>query len=332
MAILLQDGTGLLLQDGTALDAQGAAAGDPLFDDVLQLLHFDGADGSTTFTNEAGTDGVQVGTAQLSTAQAKFGTSSLTIPNASSAVRLTPVNTIDYTLPFTVEGWMYRTTVGTDYIVADENQNKGWGLYIHSNGNAYLNGFNNGIVVQIIMSAVPSAANGWEYWTVTRNATGLWSVYHAAAADVNATLLGSSQEGANVAPAVTNLTLGNDPTLVAPLDGYMDDWRVTQALRYTTDFPVPTEPHPDSGPAPTNPLVIDTQPLSASVTEGVTAQFTIAVSGGTAPYTYQWYDASDDSVLTEGVDGTGTQTDTLDVVTVAGDDGNTYYVIATDSA
>ena len=69
---------------------------------------------------------------------------------------------------------------------------------------------------------------------------------------------------------------------------------------------------------------IDTQPQNATVFETQTASFTVAATASGGSLSYQWYDASDDSALVGETDAT------LQVTTVLGDNGNTYYVIVTD--
>lgn len=55
----------------------GGGDTDPNFANVVALLHFDGADASTTFTDVTGRSWSAVGNAQLDTAQSKWGTASL---------------------------------------------------------------------------------------------------------------------------------------------------------------------------------------------------------------------------------------------------------------
>ena len=72
---------------------------------------------------------------------------------------------------------------------------------------------------------------------------------------------------------------------------------------------------------------IDTQPTPQTVTEGQNATFTVAAtaSAGGGILAYQWYDASDDSVIV------GENAASIIIPTVLADNGNSYYVIVTDS-
>lgn len=82
-------------------------SGDPYFSNVVSLLHFDGTNGSTTFTDVIGKTWSAVGSAQLSTATKKYGTAALNLSAASGDAISTPGHA-DFnfgTGDFTIEGW-----------------------------------------------------------------------------------------------------------------------------------------------------------------------------------------------------------------------------------
>ena len=87
---------------------------DPYIANVVALLHFDGIDGGTTFTDETGKSWSQSGTATLTTTDPKFGTASLNVP-ASSDIR--SPNHVDFEFgsgDWTVEAWIKPTST-SDY-------------------------------------------------------------------------------------------------------------------------------------------------------------------------------------------------------------------------
>jgi hypothetical protein len=89
---------------------------DPYWDNVVALLHFDGADASTTFTDQKGNAwSVGSGTPQLDTDQSQFGGSSLYLPSASSSIS-TPAssNWSWHTQPYTIECWARHSTFSQD--------------------------------------------------------------------------------------------------------------------------------------------------------------------------------------------------------------------------
>lgn len=62
-----------MLRRGMMAQPSGGGGGDPHWANVVSLLHFDGANGSTTFTDEKGKTWTASGNAQISTAQSMFG-------------------------------------------------------------------------------------------------------------------------------------------------------------------------------------------------------------------------------------------------------------------
>lgn len=69
------------------LPALGAGrAGDPNFASVLSLMHFDGANGSTTITDQKGLTWTVAGNAQISTAQSVFGGASLLLDGSGDSL------------------------------------------------------------------------------------------------------------------------------------------------------------------------------------------------------------------------------------------------------
>ena len=78
------------------------------------LLHMDGSDGSTTFTDESGTTWTANGNAQIDTAQSKFGGASGLFDGASDYLQ-TPY-TADHntgTGDFTIDQWIRFNSVAT---------------------------------------------------------------------------------------------------------------------------------------------------------------------------------------------------------------------------
>ena len=132
--------------------------------DTKLLLHCDGTDGSTTFTDSRLTNPhtiTAVGTAQIDTAYKKWGSASglfdgnsdyLTIPD-SSDWDLVASNSDDWT----IDGWVYLNSLGANQIVISqlEDGDNGWFLRINSSnqlqfysqtgGTAFLNLFGGSI-------------------------------------------------------------------------------------------------------------------------------------------------------------------------------------------
>lgn len=86
-------------------------SGDPNFSSVVSLLHMDGTDGSTTFTDQTGKTWTAGGNGQLDTAEKQFGTASY-LSDGSGDFASTP-NSSDWNFgssAFTVECWARRNS------------------------------------------------------------------------------------------------------------------------------------------------------------------------------------------------------------------------------
>lgn len=117
-------------------------AGDADFDKVSLLLHFDGADASSTFVDSSGAPKTVTafGSAALSTSRSKFGGASLALGSAGSYARLTGAG--DFAgADFTIEAWVYPTTTsGVSAIIGYSNgsaANSNYGFQLLRNGDAY---------------------------------------------------------------------------------------------------------------------------------------------------------------------------------------------------
>jgi hypothetical protein len=123
------------------------------------LLHFNGANASTTFADEYGTTWTAGGSAQLATAIKKFGTAS-GVFNGSSDYLSAP-NTAIFDLSsadFTIEAWIYPTTVssGVYTIFSVRNTSNAGITFCIYNGNLlfYASGYGNCIGSATISTSV----------------------------------------------------------------------------------------------------------------------------------------------------------------------------------
>ena len=89
---------------------------DPYFDNVVLLLHCDGADGSTTFTDVKGHTCTANGNAQIDTAQSKFGGASALFDGTGDY--LSVADSSDWDLAssqsFTAECWYRPAAIGAN--------------------------------------------------------------------------------------------------------------------------------------------------------------------------------------------------------------------------
>ena len=109
--------SGLRLDLSLGAGSGGGSGGDPSFASVLSLLHFDGADGSTTITDQIGSrPWVVSGATVLSTTNPKFGSACLSVPTSGKAISSVSAADAFGTGDFTVEFWIRPTSWGTNLI------------------------------------------------------------------------------------------------------------------------------------------------------------------------------------------------------------------------
>lgn len=223
----------------------GGAATDPFIGSVGSLLHFDGADGSTVFTDVRGKTWTANGNAQLDTAQFKFGTASLLCDGAGDYASASHVDLDLHNDDFTLEGWIRMAVAGI------EN-----GLFI--NGNPASN--DNRVQLSVTSANVlggfmsPSAGAGTSCLGATVLTTGVW--YHVAfvrrgsrlAVFVDGVLDGTATFAGTQAAATTSyIGTARASSAQQYFNGWIDDFRITKGFcRYNVNFAPPTAAFPDT--------------------------------------------------------------------------------------
>lgn len=218
--------------------------GDPDAASNVLLLHCDGANGSTTITDTspAARAVTAFGSAQLSTAQAKFGSASLLF-NGSNSYISAPTG-VDFQFPgdFTIEAWVYPTTASltsgavgiifSHYAVTTNLT----GLVLYQQ-NQTVRFFSNG---DRITSSAVLVANTWQHVAVSRVGTSIRLF-------VNGTQQGSTYVSAsNYSDG--RCFIGRDSiTATQYFDGSMDEIRITKGVgRYSSNFIVPGAAFPEA--------------------------------------------------------------------------------------
>jgi hypothetical protein len=228
---------------------------DPNFSSVTLLLHMDGADGSTTFTDSSSVNNTVTftdfnGSVRIRTAQSKFGGASgsatggwLTLPNSLSSFELGVS-----AQPFTLELWMRPSSTANGGIVsatgtggAQWNNARGpqYDLAVISSTIKWRWNDNLDATPAEISVALPTL-NQWHHYAVSYNGS-ITKVF------LNGVESGSSTAvytAPIVAPDRRRLFLGVDDTVFS---GYIDDLRITKGVaRYTANFTPPTDPFPNA--------------------------------------------------------------------------------------
>lgn len=203
-------------------------------DHVSLLLHGDGANASTTFTdNSLSPKAVTVvGNTQISTAQSKFGGSSISFNGSTDYLTVAPGPDFNFGVgPFTIEAWVLFNNVSGQQLVTSNyaGASAGWSLQLE------------GGRIVATMSGDGTDING-----TSQIGAGVW--HHIAlsgqAGSIRLFVDGNPEGPTYTGPISmdTNVSLRIGSIVnVAFLNGYIDDLRITKGIaRYTDNFTPPT--------------------------------------------------------------------------------------------
>lgn len=228
-----------------------AESGDPDIDKVSLLLRGDGTNGSTTFADDSPSPKTVTpfGIAQISTAQSKFGGSSMFFDGRDDNVAgredyLECTHSTDFafgTGDFTMEAWVYLLSSADETAISvghpDLTTNPGWSLQVIG-GLIYVGGDAGTLGV---------STGAWHHLAAARQGTTM----RAFVDGVQGLSVANSTNGASTGVFIgkrhtsAGSTTGNS---YGYLSGYIDEVRVTKGLaRYTANFTPPTVAFPGPG-------------------------------------------------------------------------------------
>lgn len=232
--------------------------GDPYYANVVLLLHGDGADASTTFTDSSGTPKTPssiVGNVQIDTAFKKFGTGAILFDGTGDYLQYTAHADFDFGADdATVSLWWRPVSDSVNYALvgyglgaATLNSQISWGI---QHLGAALSG-----KVQAYMI---SGSTVYSVNSVTALTAGQW--YHIEMCRVAGVLylfLDGVLQGSTAAAGVLNTTASRVLRIGTYTDGlpraaagHIDDLQITRGVgRHTSAFDVPAAAHPNSAPA-----------------------------------------------------------------------------------
>lgn len=220
---------------------------DPNFASVSLLLHMDGSNGSTSFTDSSSTAKTVTpqGNAQISTAQSKFGGASGYFDGSGDWLSVPHSSDFDFgSGDFTIEGWIYLNSVAANtHLIGKYNSNptspfaiyqsgSGVAFYASSNGTAW-----------DIMSALSCglfSTGAWHHIAVTRSG-------NTFSAFKDGVLANFAYSSATLHANTGAVTIGSNNSGSEGYNGYLDDWRITKGVaRYVANFTPPTAAFPNS--------------------------------------------------------------------------------------
>jgi hypothetical protein len=230
--------------DAVEFEVTETAVTDPNFANVVTLLHMDGADASTTFTDVIGKTYTPVGDAQIDTDQSQFGGASGFFGTTGRITTPTHAGFGFGTGNYTIEFWMRPTNVSSVFR----------GIVDLRTGTSTvapnINLANNTIVMREaesnrITSSGIISVDTWYHVAIARsgNDTKMF---------VSGTQVGSTYSTNNDLGSTQPCALGCFGAGVAvsadfKFQGHLDDVRITKGVaRYTANFTPPAAPFPDA--------------------------------------------------------------------------------------
>lgn len=212
--------------------------GDANFSSISLLLHMDGSNGSTTFT-DSGPRSISVtanGGASISTANFKYG--------AASAFFNSTTDSLSFADPalgtgdFTIEFW-FKTASSVQYAQFIGNESPGYSLLINnSSSTAGDIALYNGSLV-CATSGTDYGDDMWHHLALTRSGTSI-TIWIDGASKATATSNASFS-------GQTNYIGRNNAFSPRNFVGYIDDLRITKGLaRYTGTFSAPANQFPNA--------------------------------------------------------------------------------------
>ena len=235
---------GTISEAASAVDTLDGAVLDT---SVKLLLGFEGSNGSTGapgMTDESaaahGTATANAG-AQISTAQSKFGSSSLTVSGANNSCITFPDSADwDFGLgPFTIEGFFRFSAAPTNALLMAQ-WSGGWAWWFES-GRIYLRP---SIGTDAVMYTWTPTLNQWYHIAIDREASLTTRQYVDGAMVAKTTGWNANLTGSSAVLMIGSLTPGGFGGF--NLNGYVDELRISSIARYASDagFTVPTSAFP----------------------------------------------------------------------------------------
>lgn len=240
-------GLGLLLAAPALAQAASTATCYDTADTVL-MLHMDGADTSTTFTdsdNPAHTM-VAAGNAQIDTAQSKFGGASGLFDGSGDEVN--SADSADWDLgtgDLTIDFWVRFANTG-DRTIIDRNDNSDFTVQLRASGNLqfHVEG------ARPIDTAWGPSTNTWYHVALIRTGS-------TVRAFINGTQLGSDGSSSADIQGNTQLAIGRMDTSGSDHDGWIDEIRVVKGTAvWTSNFTPPSAAYTDCNAARRRVIVV----------------------------------------------------------------------------
>lgn len=202
--------------------------------DIKSLLHFDGSDGSTTFTDEQGKVWTAVGNAQIDTAQSKFGTASGLFDGTGDYI--TTPDHADFALAsndWTFDFWVRFNAIGAGNTIFSQGTDSSNYHYFGYESSQWIFKKRGGteITWQVTDSSITTAT--WYHVAIVRNGN-TWYVFR------DGILKGTTSISTALVDYTGVFALGifhyGSGTGANELNGWLDEFRFLTIARWTDSF------------------------------------------------------------------------------------------------
>ena len=216
------------------------------------LLHCDGANGSTTFTDSSSNNlSVTASNATISTSNTMSGFGQVgSFSGASSSYLSLPSSTSFSfgTGDFTVESWIYPATTSGDRVIVAKSQDSyttgfEWWFGVMNNGTLKFTYVNTSSAFYSAQSTTTISANTWTHVAAVRSGSAV-TIYINGVSSGTATAQTIRSTTSSITVARDLETTGGSGRFYT---GYIDELRITKGnARYTSNFTPPSSPFPNS--------------------------------------------------------------------------------------
>lgn len=269
---------------------------DPYYNNVSLLLHGNGTNGSTTFTDNSPSPKTLTafGNAQISTAQSKFGGASMRFDGSGDSLTTPDHAAFEFGAGnFTIEAWVrpgaYATNNNGEYqstiVCQDTFGQRAFAFNIRGTATSWTElvflGFSSPTVYTLVTASVSLSNSTWYHLAVVRS--GNFIYFFVDGVLINA---GGSAFSETIQQDITSvLRIGAnefDATYRYYFNGYIDDLRITKGVaRYTANFTPPTAAFDDFYSSTINADVAAIAAATGDLTTGIQLAGTV-VSEATA--------------------------------------------------
>lgn len=218
---------------------------DPYWSNVVLLLHMDGSNGGTTFTDSSSYGMTITPTGvTTNTGTVKYGTAAAAFASPVTSLLYVPSGGNFGTSDFTIEFWVYAASVtgSRQYIAGSGIAAHQWQIALEQTTQKII--FWTESNITLLTSTTSVALSTWTHVAIVRAGT-TTTLYINGARDVSATDTGNYSSAAygigSWQPAAPGTTYGM-------LSGSrLDDFRITTLARYTGNFTPPAAAFPNQG-------------------------------------------------------------------------------------